>query len=65
MKFILCRLNIDFIKINKQDVIHINNDDDNVINKYKEINDNEFKIQFFKIRCEGIISNFKELFKIV
>ena len=60
MKFILYHLNINFIKIYKQNVVHINNDDDNIINKYKKINDNEFETQFLKIHYKNIILNFKK-----
>ena len=62
MKFIFYYLNIDFIEINEQNVIHINNDDNNIINKYKKINDNKLKVQFFKIRYENILLNFEKLF---
>ena len=44
MKFILNDLNISFIKTRKQNVVYINNKNDDIINEYKEVNNNEFKI---------------------
>ena len=55
-------MNIDFIEIYKQNIIHINDNDDNVINKHRKINDDKFEIQFFEIRREDIILNFRKLF---
>ena len=66
MKLIFYRLNINFIKIDEQNVIHINNNNNNnIINKHKKINDNELEIQFLKMRCENIILNSKELLQVV
>ena len=61
MKFIFNRLNIDFIEIRKQNVIYINDDDDNVINKYRKINNDKFETQFFKIHNKDIILNSRKL----
>ena len=44
MKFIFDRLNVDFIEIYKQNVVYINNNDDNVINKHRKINNDKLKI---------------------
>ena len=44
MKFIFNYLNIDFIETCKQNVIYINNDNDNVINEYRKINNDKLEI---------------------
>ena len=44
MKFIFDRLNIGFIKIYKQNVIYINNDDNNVIDEHRKISDDRLEI---------------------
>ena len=44
MKFIFNRLNVDFIEIYKQNVVYINNDNNNVINEYRKINNDKFEV---------------------
>ena len=62
MKLILNYLNIDFIETREQNVIHINDDDDNVINEHQKINNDKFETQFLEIYNENIISDSRRLF---
>ena len=60
-------LNIDFIKIDNQNIIYIESDNDIFLNVYKHaiIRFDKYKIKFFYILREVLILNLKELFKII
>ena len=65
MFFVFNMFSIDYIKIYKQNVVYINNDDNDIINEHKKINNNKLETQIFQIRYKNIISNFERLFQIV
>ena len=62
IQFIFNILNLLFIEVDKQNIVYVNYNNNNIIREYGEINNDKFKIHFFKIYRKNIISNSRELF---
>ena len=61
MKFIFNNLNINLIKFYNKNIVYINNNNKDIINKYRKINRDKLEIKLFKIRYKNIILYLKKL----